>query len=340
MGGTVVASATILDRYVSGDATTHHVMGPAYFDSILDTSGIGPTKNARLTIILKIALCPIGPGTEMDDAIWKKGAVNGIVKDQWTDKWVPCIAWDDASYNHFGNEVKRQAESFWSSTDTTWGNKGMTLINIKKDWDGLNVPMGIKATHQANVECDFRIEWSRNTSDAHVAVYAARLPMSANTICSWMSPGSRKKPGRGFLSTTSLTPANFGMCSGRLASGACTPATTNAVVAHEMGHAIGLPHIGVMHSGSTCSREIEGGKMDRFLRAIGVKGYDANIKSCYTGDSPADSANVMGQGSTISIENSDPWRIRIAQHTHTRVADWAAVADRWEPIELARFQKL
>lgn len=334
------ATATVMDYKVSGETTTHHVMGPAYFNSFLDTSGISPTKNARLTITLRIAMAPIGPGTDMDDAKWLKGATNGIVKNCWDNTWVPCIQWDDASYNSFGNAVLRQAESFWSASDPTWGNKGVTLININKEWDGLNVPMGIKATHQANVECDFHIEWARTMNDAHVAVYAARLPAGARTICSWMSPGRANRTGRGFLSTTSLTLANFGYCGGRLPSGVCTPSTTNAVVAHEIGHALGLPHIGVMISGSTCNREVEGGKVDRFLRALSLKGYDANLNSCYRGESPADTQNVMGQGSTISVQNLDPWRIRIAQHTHTKIGDWAAVADRWTPIELAHFSKM
>jgi hypothetical protein len=99
-------------------------------------------------------------------------------------------------------------------------------------------------------------------------------------------------------------------------------------------------HIGVMISGSTCNRELQGDRIDRFLRSLGLKGYDANINSCYRGETPTDTQNVMGQGSTISVDNLDPWRIRIAQHTHTRIGDWAAVADRWAPIELANFKKL
>ena len=333
----MVATPVVMDYKVSGESTTHRVMGPAYFNSFLDTSGISSTKNARLTITLRIGMCKIGPGTDMSDmAKWPRGATNGIVKNLWDNTWVPCIEWNDASYNQFCAQVKKEAESFWSCSDTAWGNKGITLINISKTWDGLSVPMGIKATHQANVECDFHIEWTNSASDAHVLVYAARLPVGSRKICSWMTPGRKGRPGKGFLSTNSLTLESTGMCSA-YTGGICA---SNAVVAHEMGHALGLPHIGLMNADSTCSREVEGGKIDRILRALNIKGYDGNTEACYSGESPADTANIMGKGSAISIQNTDPWRIRVAQHTHTPIGDWAVVPDRWAPIELARFNKL
>ncbi|WP_010586521.1 zinc metalloprotease [Schlesneria paludicola] len=334
----MVAAPAVLEYKVSGETTTHTVMGPAYFNSFLDTTGISSTKNATLTITLRIGMCKIGPGTDMDDmAKWPRGATNGRVKNLWDNSWTICTEWNDASYNQFCAQVKKEAESFWSCSDAAWGNKGITLINISKDWSGLDVPLGINATHQANVECDFHIEWAKSASDAHILIYAARLPEGASKICSWMTPGKTNRPGKGFLSTGSLTLEKSGYCGAYTTGGICS---SNAVVAHEIGHALGLPHIGLMNVGSTCTREIQGGKIDRILRALNLKGYDGNIESCYAGESPADTANVMGKGSTISIQNTDPWRIRIAQHTHTPVGDWAVVPDRWGPIELARFKKL
>ena len=332
------AIATVLDYKVSGETTSHPIMGPAYYNSFLDTTGISSTKNARLTITLRIGMCQIGPGTEIDGmAIWKKGATNGIVKNLWHDNWVPCIEWNDASYNQFCASVKKEAESFWSSTSTEWGNKGITLINISKEWDGLNVPLGINSTHQVNVECDFHIEWAPNTASSHILIYAARLPDGASKICSYMTPGTTNRTGVGFLSTGSLTLDKTGMCSNKLSNGRCS---SNAVVAHEIGHALGLPHVGLMTAGSSCYRDMEGGTLDKILHTLGLTGYDGNRDSCYKGESAADAQNVMGMGSTISLQNVNPWWLRIAQHTHTKPGDWVVAMDRRPPIEIARFNKL
>jgi hypothetical protein len=71
-------------------------------------------------------------------------------------------------------------------------------------------------------------------------------------------------------------------------------------IAHEIGHAIGQPHIGVMRRTPLC-------ELDMFLSDVGLNDEGQNSDSCYASDQPSLAKNIMGGGGTFSDDNAISW---------------------------------
>jgi hypothetical protein len=106
-------------------------------------------------------------------------------------------------------------------------------------------------------------------------------------------------------------------------------------IVHEIGHALGLPHIGVSHHDPLCEVALA------LLKTPGVNlGTPAmanfaggtNSDVC-TGTlaPPSRAANVMAHGLEFDETNAQPWRDRIALHTGTQAANWKVSMHRKAP---------
>jgi hypothetical protein len=84
-------------------------------------------------------------------------------------------------------------------------------------------------------------------------------------------------------------------------------------IAHEIGHAIGQPHIGVMRKTPLC-------EMAMNLSDMGFNDEGQNSAACYGGDQPSLGRNVMGGGSAFSADNAKSWQ-------------WAMLFLRGDPTE-------
>jgi hypothetical protein len=96
-------------------------------------------------------------------------------------------------------------------------------------------------------------------------------------------------------------------------------------VAHEIGHAIGLKHIGVLKSRPQCTFAIS-------LKKHGITNVSShlqrgsNAEVCYgEHDSLGLAENIMGLGMKFEEINAEPWLKRAALHTNTRAEDWKVV---------------
>jgi hypothetical protein len=103
---------------------------------------------------------------------------------------------------------------------------------------------------------------------------------------------------------------------------------SRSTIAHEIGHALGLPHAGVSHAAPLCAVSV---LADSLLpqSVTSHASYPAlykagsNSNACYGHSGPANvGANVMGYGMGFDATNAQPWLDRIALHTGTKAADW------------------
>lgn len=110
-----------------------------------------------------------------------------------------------------------------------------------------------------------------------------------------------------------------------------------STIAHEVGHALGLPHIGVTHGAAQCKVAVfadglfsEAYKNSESYPALYAGGSNSSV--CYGSSGPASlGANVMGFGLQFDESNASPWRERLALHTKTRAADWKVVLKKKPP---------
>lgn len=106
-----------------------------------------------------------------------------------------------------------------------------------------------------------------------------------------------------------------------------------STIAHEIGHLISLPHIGVTHQDHLCQMAI---LLDRHvpkstnLPALFTGG--SNGAACYgTFSKIIRGANIMGGGMAFEESNAAPWAQRLALHTGTKPEQWTVVKDKAPP---------
>jgi hypothetical protein len=88
-------------------------------------------------------------------------------------------------------------------------------------------------------------------------------------------------------------------------------------VAHEIGHAIGQPHIGVMKKTPLCQF---------MMNAAGHEGQNSGI--CYGDDQPNLGKNIMGGGSAFSEVNAISWKWAILMLTGKPYLNWQVLTSK------------
>ncbi len=113
-------------------------------------------------------------------------------------------------------------------------------------------------------------------------------------------------------------------------------------IPHEIGHALDLPHIGVVHQDPLCKTailmddiqwQIDSGLGTNIRGTMtGLLAGSSNSSACYGNFAPASRGeNVMGGGMKFEETNAQPWVDRIALHTGTDAKAWKVSMTRISP---------
>jgi hypothetical protein len=294
--------------WMSGSTKVNEDIGFARFNSGLTFTRASASTNAELTIWLRVLFLPATLAlhqkeVEMDNLDGTKTKV-GI--RQWkSDKEDP-------------NEFQRFVDAVTALAHAVWDNTGLCLIP-PKDYQPLHWPPH-KPTHQLNIDCRFQLVTATSRGDAHDVIQCTRIDETSKEqfIRSWMNPGTRQGAfDSGDIPAVMLSKNPMGI-------GSVAYTTYKNTIPHEIGHAIGLPHIGVLTNFRGC---LEAAKADPT--------QGTNVSMCYKGPAPEDTDNVMGTGWKVSLHNCLPWFWRAMAHCYeTDYRQWGVHLGRVSPKPL------
>ena len=231
------------------------------------------STNAELTLSLNICLQQAGDRT------------SGWIMDADNVRW-DLIPWPPLEWTKFLRTYQTQATEFW--TGKFW------LISPAGTGD-LCWPMR-NPTHQCNTWCRFSLKVVDSPDKAHQTIRIAKLaPLEEQEdhylVCrayGFRSHSLLYKSDdlltvtRDETGNTSINPAGRRQYKQR-------------TYLHEVGHSLGLPHIGVMTKNPNCPSS------------------NTNATTCY-GTTLREAMDIMGEGESLSLDDAKPWLDRISQH--------------------------
>lgn len=275
------------------------------FDSELFLSP-DPMQNHSLVLTLNIFLKQI---------VSNKGLPAGKAKDADGDVFL-VKPWEGQTWDSFKRLFREQARN--------WSYKFWLVP--PDSYAGLDVGSG-DYRRRPNVYCDLEINFVGNVALAHRTISVVNLDVT--------------RLGKKISSATFRSHE-------RLYDSLDTKERTNKyyddlqeiqkhahylTIPHEIGHALGLPHIGVTYKDPQCMLAVmlDEQNFDQDLLPAMYTG-GSNAKVCYGhGQSAKRSGNIMGGGTLFEKVNAQPWVDRIALHTRTDPKDWYVSLQKLNP---------
>jgi len=245
------------------------------FDSELDDSMANDKTNAELTIFLRVYLEKVPGG--------------GTIKDANNSTDFDVQEWSTTEWAAFKKKYQQQGQAFWH---------GKFWLQTPDDFSELDTK-----THRPNIWCKFSLK----VQDTPAGSYHKKI-----RVCRLKVPAGKTYGAGTFRSHDSLYD-NFDLGVASYVRGGKTYYQRTFI--HEIGHAIGIPHIGVMTGEPTCPAS------------------DTNSDACY-GVRTDDRKNIMGFGMALSENCAMPWKKRIAEHTSTSESKWKVHMKRFYPRKL------
>jgi hypothetical protein len=272
------------------------VFGKGLFDSELEMYvGNDARQNHWLTLRLRVYLNFVDPASSSTKIVHQGG--KDFVKD-W-DGWLfPLLPWTAAQQRPFCDGFAGRGERFWNArfylkTPATYAE--LDLVG-----------------RRPNIMCLFRLELVKQTEAPHRTINVYNID---KTVTSVKNVDGRTKSISGQDSYTfrsdasnydvwdTVKPAaDVGTFEDRVCK--CIVHVKHDTIAHELGHALGQPHIASLKGDHDC--DIGAAK----------EGED----KCYD----ADPLNVMGRGERLDVLNAISWQKRMEEHTRVVWSSWAA----------------
>jgi hypothetical protein len=293
---------------------------PAYnndaaFDSYLILKENG-CDNHTLTLVLKLHLNKVEPTTIRLPLVGKLQ----LPYPDWDGTYFAIKPWDGTAYSAFQRQFLRQC-AYWN--DKFW-------LIPPAGFTGLDYKFGGR-TIRPNIYCHLYVSVVATAGGSHRTFSIVNLdkPSAARQLRK-----SEKDLDASDFRSDSVTydsldtrpvPLPFEDNKGKVHS-----KVPRSTIAHEIGHALGLPHIGVSHGAGAPQCQVAVLADSLLPKSITshasfpalYKGA-GNSQACYGSSGPASlGKNVMGYGLEFDHTNAQPWLDRIALHTKTRASDW------------------
>ncbi|HVS38699.1 MAG TPA: hypothetical protein VMS17_24295 [Gemmataceae bacterium] len=264
----------------------------AHFDSELRTTMVNATVNAELTIVLRVWLQKVDAKTagytypQFHDASDPNPAKMFDIRD-WDEKGKHSTGYR-GEYADFTHRYQLDGQSFWT---------GKYWLQTPNDYAELDWPAKpAAATHRPNIWCRFRLELANSLADhPHKTIQLIRLDRKSGTSTTFRSDDSH-------YDNFDLQTATYNHI---LDDKGKEHTYYQRTFVHEIGHALGLAHIGVL--------------LGNPVAVAHPNGQEAYGYGTLT---PTQSANIMGYGMNLTAIDAAPWVKAVAAHTGTAEAKW------------------
>jgi hypothetical protein len=280
--------------------------GDVAFDSFLILHK--GSENHTLTLVLKIYLRQMLPQSS------PKGSVAPILAGSKDFRVFLIKPWQPAEWAKFLKGFKHECAKW---------NKHFWLIPPKDFWK-LDMTTAQRSV-RSNIYCHLEVDVVGDPAGSHRTIEVVNI--------------EKKDAGTFRASDRRYSPYDVGTTNPgttRDAQGNPQTARNYSTIVHEIGHAIGLPHIGMTHRDPLCHMAVLFDMLPAsgpVFPAVFKGGINADV--CYgTLGLPKRWQNVMGGGSTFEESNAAPWAKRLALHTGTRPEDWHVSMKRVAPVPL------